>query len=51
MSLRRGLHKINLYKEYYVEVKRNEVGLHVVIIDESQKHNGKHEKRSEEGKV
>lgn len=49
MSLHRRLDKINLYKECYVEVKRNEVGLHVVIIDESQKHNGKHKTQSEEG--
>lgn len=49
MSLHRRLDKINLYKEYYVGVKRNELELHVVIIDESQKHNGKYKKQSEEG--
>lgn len=37
MSLHRRLDKINLHKEYDVGVKINELELHVVNRDESQK--------------
>lgn len=47
MSIHGRLDKINLYKEYQVGVKINELELHVINTDESQKHNIKHKKRSE----
>lgn len=47
MSIHGRLDKINLHKEYQVGVKINELELHVINIDESQKHNIKHKKRSE----
>lgn len=47
MSTHRRLDKINVYKEYYVRVKINELELHAINIDESQKHNVLHKKQSE----
>lgn len=49
MSIHRRVDQINSYKEYCRGVKINERELHVVNRDESQKHNVKYKKLSEEG--